>query len=222
MLCTSDHSPVSAVFDMPLTKPYRIEEKGGCLYIQIRNLQATGLPPGDHHVSFWGQYCERTRHTRNATSKDGYAEFSKVTLQTKPGVCSSKWVQTRHLLVAIYKVDDYVDSAHMKSHPVSTLMALTGMVDSFEEPDGYGVVSLRGAGTCKAFTAKLSNSTGSHVGSLHGEIRISSVTSAESQLDFEISNIIPKTDVNAELRDGSQLSGQLSGCCLNVKTMRLL
>ena len=206
-------------------KPYRIDEKsGGCLYIQIRNLRATGLPPGDHHVSFWGQYCEGSRHTRNATSKEGCAQFGKVTLQTKPGVCSSKWLQTRHLLVAIYKVDDAMESAHMKSHPLSTLIAKTGLVDGFEEPDGYGVVSLRGAGTCKAFSAELSNSMGSHVGSLHGEIKICCVPSAESRGDFDISNIMPISpiwpgDVN---RDPEDCGNELSGCCLNVKTMRLM
>ncbi|CAE7033650.1 INPP5D [Symbiodinium natans] len=225
-LCTSDHSPVSAVFQLPLNKPFRIQETAGFLYIQIQNLRATGLPPGDHHVSFWGQYCEGTKHTTNATSKDGCAQFSRVTLRTRPGVCSSKWVQTRHLLVAIYKVDDALESAHMKSHPVSTLMAMTGLVEGFEEPDGYGVVSLRGAGAGKSFTAALSNSWGYHVGSLHGEVKISTFPTVESRSDFEIANVLPKTptwetpsNVNARLEDSGE---QLSGCCLNVKTMRFM
>mmetsp|Transcript_7990 Transcript_7990/g.18560 ORF Transcript_7990/g.18560 Transcript_7990/m.18560 type:complete len:543 (-) Transcript_7990:266-1894(-) len=223
-LCTSDHSPVGAIFQLPILRPFNLENDGsGCLYIQITNLRATGLPPGDHHVSFWAQYCERSRHTRNATSKCGSAQFSRVNLKTKPGVSSAKWVQTRHMLVAIYKVDDALESAHMRSHPVSTMMAMTGLVEDFEEPDGYGVVSLRGAAKTKSFTCKLSNSTGAHVANLQGDVRISDLPSQESKRDLTISNIDkPWSDLSSINVMPAEDGATLAGCCINVRSMHLM
>ena len=114
-ICTSDHSPVGAIFRMSVTRPYHIFETASDrrIFIRLSRLSATGLGPGDHHISFRAQYCDEDKHTSNATSKHGKATFHTVVLTTKRGVCSRKWLQSRHVLVAIYKVDDALETAHM-------------------------------------------------------------------------------------------------------------
>ena len=115
-ICTSDHSPVGAIFRMSVTKPYHIDENASDrrIYIRLSKLTATGLGGGDHHISFRAQYCDEDKHTTNATSKCGKATFHTVVLTGKRGVCSRKWLQSRHILVAIYKVDDALESAHLQ------------------------------------------------------------------------------------------------------------
>lgn len=103
---------------MSVMRPYHIfdNEKASNrrIYIRLSKLTASGLEGGDHHISFRAQYCEEDKHTSNATSKDGKAAFHSVVLTTQRGVCSRKWLQSRHILVAIYKVDDVLESAHMQ------------------------------------------------------------------------------------------------------------
>eukprot|EP00435_Cladocopium_sp_Y103_P026921 s2598_g6.t1 len=170
---TYQHIPGEAVDPETGLRPYDDRKARVPIYIRLSRLTATGLGGGDHHISFRAQYCEEDKHTSNATSKDGKAAFHTVVLTTKRGVCSRKWLQSRHILVAIYKVDDALESAHMRSHPVSTIMALTGLAEDFEEPDGYGVISLTGAAAgAKKFTAPISDSLGVTVGSLHGQVQI--------------------------------------------------
>ncbi|CAK9085380.1 4 [Durusdinium trenchii] len=143
-LCTSDHSPVGAIFRMPVMRPYHLDDSESRILIRLSKLTATGLEAGDHHISFRAQFCDEDRHTSNATSKGGTlppdpkiltgrANFRSVVMATKKGVSKVKWVQSRHILIAIYKVDDALESAHMKSHPISTVMALAGLADDFED-----------------------------------------------------------------------------------------
>lgn len=236
-ICTSDHSPVGAIFRMSVMRPYHIFENASDrrIYIRLSRLTATGLGGGDHHISFRAQYCEEDKHTSNATSKDGKAAFHTVVLTTKRGVCSRKWLQSRHILVAIYKVDDALESAHMRSHPVSTIMALTGLAEDFEEPDGYGVISLTGAAAgAKKFTAPISDSLGVTVGSLHGQVQI--MKPPEEEADQILNFKSERTFGGSAHSIKKGFTGWLSprdtnndddesfapSCCLNVKTMHLV
>lgn len=114
-ICSSDHSPVAAVFRMSVMRPYHMElSSERRLYIRLSHLRASGLEHGDHHITFKAQYIDEDRHTPNATSLQGRAHFQPMVLVTKQGVSSRKWLQSRHLLCAIYKVDDALESAHMR------------------------------------------------------------------------------------------------------------
>ena len=217
-VCTSDHSPVSAIFRCPVMRPFNTAGKTGQLFIRLSNLMATGLQPGEHHISCRAQFCEESKHTANAMCKDGKANFHSVILKTKPGVCSIKWLQTRHILIAICKVDDALESAHMRSHPVSTIMALTGFAEQFEETDGCGVVSLLGADKPKEFTASLSNSLGVPAGSLHGEIQVCAPPAHDPDgiLNFTAASAQSFANARELAADDAQR------CCLNFKMMSLV
>jgi len=237
-ICTSDHSPVGAIFRMSVTRPYHIDENASDrrIYIRLSKLTATGLGGGDHHISFRAQYCDEDKHTTNATSKCGKATFHTVVLTGKRGVCSRKWLQSRHILVAIYKVDDALESAHMRSHPVSTIMALTGLAEDFEEPDGYGVISLMGAASGpKEFTAPLSDSLGVTVGSLHGQVHICKPPEEDADriLNFKSERTLVNSAIStksmtgwrsatAKENDEDDDDSFAPSCCLNVKTMHLV
>ena len=114
-ICTSDHSPVAATFRMSVMRPYHMDlsRSERRLYIRLSQLKASGLENGDHHITFKAQYMDEDRHTPNASSVHGRASFQPMLLLTKQGVSSRKWLQSRHLLCAIYKVDDALESAHM-------------------------------------------------------------------------------------------------------------
>ena len=117
---------------------------------------------------------------------------------------------------------------------MSTIMALTGLAEDFEEPDGYGVISLLGAAAgAKKFTAPISDSLGVIVGSLHGQVQI--MKPPEEEAD-QILNYKSGTFLNSaqSIRKGSKGSASWSprdtndddsvvpSCCLNVKTMHLV
>lgn len=126
-----------------------------------------------------------------------------------------------------------------RSHPVSTIMALTGLAEDFEEADGYGVISLLGAAAgAKKFTCPISDSLGVIVGSLHGQVQI--MKPPEEEAD-QILNYTSGTFTNSaeSIRKGSKGSKGLRmgsswsprdndddsvvpSCCLNVKTMHLV
>lgn len=115
-------------------------------------------------------------------------------------------------------------------------MALTGLAEDFEEPDGYGVISLMGAASGpKEFTAPLSDSLGVTVGSLHGHVHI--CKPPEEDADQILNFKSERTLVNSAIST-KRMTGWLSptgkendededdsfapSCCLNVKTMHLI
>ena len=118
-------------------------------------------------------------------------------------------------------------------------MALTGLAEDFEEPDGFGVISLIGAASgAKKFTAPLSDSLGRTMGSLHGQVQIlkppeeeadqilnfksekTIVNSAHSIKKTGNSGWLSPRDTNIDIDDIED--DGVAPCCLNAKTMHLI
>eukprot|EP00913_Durusdinium_trenchii_P026786 g25126.t1 len=183
-LCTSDHSPVGAIFRMPVMRPYHLDDSESRILIRRAN-------------------------------------FRSVVMATKKGVSKVKWVQSRHILIAIYKVDDALESAHMKSHPISTVMALAGLADDFEDARVKP----------KKFMAPLSNALGVTVGSLHGEHQVSKppeedfdrILNYKSELSIVTNSQVSKTNLPSDELTEPEDDGPVEGfgCCLKVSSMHL-
>ena len=115
---------------------------------------------------------------------------------------------------------------------MSTIMALTGLAEDFEEPDGYGVISLLGAAAgAKKFTAPISDSLGVTVGTLHGQVQIMKppeeeadrILNYKSERTFNAASIQKGSPSLLSPRDTNNDEDSVApSCCLNVKTMHLV